>query len=177
MSTNNGNADSTGNNDGKTPGSGDGAGTPAKFESITTQEALDKIIGARIYEERAKFKDYEDLKSKATKFDEMEEANKTELEKLAEKVAKQESEIKSYKAKNEISGWRAEVRKEKGIPESMDPLLTGSTLEEIKAQADLIVANMSGKKAPVIKSDKGSNSEKGSASDMTGVLNELLGGN
>ena len=44
-----------------------------------TQAELDAVVKDRLKREREKYSDYEDLKAKAAKFDEAEEANKTEL--------------------------------------------------------------------------------------------------
>jgi hypothetical protein len=51
-----------------------------------TQEQLDTIITDRLSREREKYKDYDDLKQKATKFVELEEAQKSELQKANEKA-------------------------------------------------------------------------------------------
>lgn len=52
------------------------------FTPITSQADLDTIIGNQLAQELAKYSDYETLKTKAAKLDELEEANKSELEKL-----------------------------------------------------------------------------------------------
>lgn len=45
-----------------------------------TQEELDAIIAERLGRERQKYADYDSLKQKAGKYDEQQEANKTELQ-------------------------------------------------------------------------------------------------
>ena len=62
-----------------------------------TQEEVNRIVGERVAREAGKYSDYEDLKAKATKYDEMEEANKTELEKAQERASALEAELKSIK--------------------------------------------------------------------------------
>lgn len=54
------------------------------FTAITTQADLDKLIGERVARERGKYADYADLKAKASEFDKLEEANKTEAQKQAD---------------------------------------------------------------------------------------------
>ena len=102
-----------------------------------TQEELNAIVGKRLAEEKSKFSDYEDLKAKASKFDEMEEANKSELQKATERANALESELKAMKNAEEVRVMRENVAKETGIPSN---LLTGATEEECKAQAEAIKA-------------------------------------
>ena len=102
-----------------------------------TQEELNAIVGKRLAEEKSKFADYEDLKAKASKFDEMEEANKSELQKATERANSLEAELKAMKSAEEVRLMRENVAKETGIPSN---LLTGSTEEECKAQAEAIKA-------------------------------------
>ena len=46
-------------------------------ERTFTQAEMDAIIGDRLNRERKKYADYEDIKAKAAKFDELENASKT----------------------------------------------------------------------------------------------------
>ena len=56
--------------------------TVKQEESKTfTQDELNAIVSDRLKREREKYADYESLKEKATKLDEIEEASKTELQK------------------------------------------------------------------------------------------------
>lgn len=102
-----------------------------------TQEEVNAIVGKRLAEEKGKFADYEALKAKASKFDEMEEANKTELQKATERANALESELNGFKKAEEARLMREKVAKDTGIPSN---LLTGSTEEECKAQAEAIKA-------------------------------------
>jgi hypothetical protein len=77
------------------------------------------------------------LKAKAAKFDEAEEANKTELQKVTERAKALEDELNGLKEAEKLRTMRAEVAKETGIPAN---LLTGSTEDECKAQAEAIKA-------------------------------------
>ena len=56
----------------------------ATAEKTFTQAEMDAIIGDRLARERAKYADYAEIKAKAAKFDEAEEANKSELQKAVE---------------------------------------------------------------------------------------------
>lgn len=100
-----------------------------------TQDELNAIVNDRLGRERAKYSDYDAMKAKAAKFDELEEANKTELQKASEKVSALQDELNSLKKANEIREIRAEVAKKMGIPVH---LLTADTQEECEAQAKAI---------------------------------------
>jgi len=69
-------------------GSDDAGGTTTddKFQAITSQDELDRIVGRRLNKERAKFADYDQLREKAKKYDELDEQNKSELEKAQQRA-------------------------------------------------------------------------------------------
>ena len=102
-----------------------------------TQEEVNGIVNDRLARERKKYEgiDLEALKSKAAKFDEMEAANKSELEKANDKVQALEAELNGIKKANELNAMRENVAKEIGIPAN---LLTGDSEEECRAQGEAI---------------------------------------
>lgn len=104
-----------------------------------TQKELDGIVNERLARERKKYEgiDLEALKSKAAKFDQMEEANKTELEKANEKVNALQAKLESIQKEKELSTMREQVAKEIGIPAD---LLNGDSEEECRKQAEAIKA-------------------------------------
>lgn len=120
----------------------------ATEDKTFTQAELDKIVGERLSRERAKYEGFDKLKEKAAKYDEMEEANKTELQKMSEKAQALEAEVASMKKAAEIRELRDKVAKETGVPAS---LLTGDTEEVCKAQADAIKEFASPKSYPTVK--------------------------
>jgi septal ring factor EnvC (AmiA/AmiB activator) len=104
------------------------------FKAPASQEELDRIIQARVARERKNIPtDYEELKAKAQKFAEWEEANKTEVQKTADRLAAAEKRATELEAK----ALRSEVAAAKGVPSA---LLTGSTQEELEAAADALIA-------------------------------------
>lgn len=98
-----------------------------------SQAELDKIVQQRVYEERAKAEEY---KAKATKFDEMEEASKSELQKATERAEKLEAELKDLKKAKEVDSIRTKVAEKTGVPSS---LLHGATEDECTAEAKAIL--------------------------------------
>lgn len=57
-----------------------------------TQDELNRIITDRLAQERKKYADYEDLKKKASEFDKIAEAQKSETDKLREAASKAQQE-------------------------------------------------------------------------------------
>src|SRR5699024_6739656 len=110
-----------------TPGAG------GEFEPITSQEELDRRIAKRLERERNKYSDYEELQAKAAQFDELQEANKTEQQKLTERAEKAEREAEA--AQLEILRFR--IAAESGITENVELILTASDEETMRKQAEL----------------------------------------
>jgi hypothetical protein len=116
-------------------GSGDGGdgGEPKSF----TQEQVDQIVEKRLAKERGRYKDYDELKAKALRLDEMENAGKGELDQLKESNAALRKQIDDAAAERQHAEWVSEVAKAKDVPAE---LLRGSTKEELEAHADLLHA-------------------------------------
>ena len=110
-----------------------GESTTVSTDKTFTQAELNDIVQKRVSEERSKLEEY---KAKAAKLDEIEEANKSELQKAQDKAAKLEKELSALKHDAEIREIRAKVSSEKGVPAD---LLTGETKEACESQADSIL--------------------------------------
>lgn len=106
-------------------------------ERTFSQADVDRIVADRLQRERQKYGDYDALKDKASKYDQMEEASKTELQKANERAANLQKELDGLKQAESIRQARAKVSNETGVPEN---LLTASTEEECRAQAEAIKA-------------------------------------
>lgn len=104
-----------------------------------TQEEVNGIVNDRLARERKKYEgiDLEALKSKAAKFDKLEEESKTELQKATERAEKLQAELDGIKKANEVKSIREKVAEEMAIPVS---LLTADTEEECREQASAINA-------------------------------------
>lgn len=103
-----------------------------------TEEDVNRIVTDRLHRERQKYEgiDLDALKEKAAKFDEMEEASKSELQKANEKAANLETELNALKKANEVREIRDKVAKETGVPYS---LLTAETEDECRNQAQAVL--------------------------------------
>ena len=104
-----------------------------------TQEEVNGIVNDRLARERKKYEgiDLEALKTKAAKFDKLEEESKTELQKATERAEKLQAELDGIKKANEVKSIREKVAEEMAIPVS---LLTADTEEECREQANAINA-------------------------------------
>lgn len=67
--------------------------TETTFSPPSSQEEFDKMVGARLARERQRFADYDDLQQKAKKFDELQEASQSELEKLQTAIAERDGKL------------------------------------------------------------------------------------
>ena len=105
-------------------------------ERTFTQAEVDAIVGDRLKRDRAKYADYDDLKAKADKFDEITEANKSELQKAIELNQTLQTELDAMKTANELRDIRSKVSEETGVPMN---LLNGTTEEECRTQAQSIL--------------------------------------
>lgn len=133
--------------------------TEAKeFQAITSQEDFDKAIQARIARERAKIPtDYEELKAAKAELDKIRESQKTEAEKVQERLDAAEKRAVEL----ELKATRAEVAAAKGVPVE---LLSGGTQEELEASADALIAFRGEQKAAPSSSAIGrANTTKGTA--------------
>lgn len=113
-----------------------------------TQAELDNIVKERIAREREKYKDFDALKEKAAKLDEIEAANKSELDKANEKAEKLQKELDSIKKAETIRTVRDKVAKETGVPAE---LLNGDTEEACSEQAKAILEFKSSNGYPTVK--------------------------
>lgn len=105
------------------------AAESSDFEPITSQEDFEKRIGARLAREQRKYADYQDLKAKAAKLDEIEaktaEANKTWEERY--------KSLETKMAQKDLEILRVQVASAKGVPANR---INGTTREELEADAD-----------------------------------------
>lgn len=110
---------------------------PAAPEKTFTQAQVDAMIGERLSRERAKYADFDALKEKAEKWDAEQAANMTDLQKAQEEAKNLQAQLDQLKQADVVRGIRAKVAAETGVPAD---ILTGSTEEDCKAQAEKIKA-------------------------------------
>ena len=125
-------------------------GAPAEKERTFTQAEMEAIIGERLKRERAKYADYDEFKAKAAKFDEAEEASKSELQKAVEERDKFKAQVEAMNAEREHAKKVAEVAAEKGVDEKLLARMSG----DVEENADFLKAQMDASKYPNVP-DKG----------------------
>lgn len=144
-------------------------------ERTFTQAELNAIVQKRIGEVSAKYENFEELKEKAQKFDEIEERSKTELQKANERASALEKELDGMKKADTVRKIREEVAADLGVPAN---LLNGGTKEECEAQAKSILSFAKPNAYPAVK-DAGEvrNTEVGKTRDQfANWFNDINGG-
>lgn len=121
-------------------------------EKSFTQAELDAIVRDRLKREREKYADYDSLKEKASKYDEYEQASKSELEKATERANALQAELDGLKKAEELRAMRTKIATENNVPIK---LLTGTTEEECHAQVEEIKSMLAANGIPVGVSDGG----------------------
>ena len=120
----------------------------AEEQKTFTQQEVDDIIKKRLSRAKSEVPaDYEELKSKAQKFDELEEANKTELQKATDELNKLKGDIAKRDAKDKQTALRSKVAKETGVPSE---LIAGSNEDEMKEWAQRVAEYAKKDTAPVL---------------------------
>lgn len=119
-----------------------------------TQAELDAIVQDRVKRERSKYEGFEDFKAKAQKFDEQEEANKTELQKAQERAEELEAKLKKKEHEETIRQMKKQVAEEFKVPAD---LLTGETEDDCRTQAQAIMSFATSQGYPTVKDGGESN--------------------
>lgn len=117
--------------DGNEPG-GSTSDAGDEFTPPSSQEELNRIIEKRLERERSKFADYDDLRKRAAKLDEIEAEQMSEVERAQKRA--EEAEAAAEKARTEMLRFR--VASKHGISsEDAELFLTASDEETLEAQA------------------------------------------
>lgn len=111
------------------PAEGTPTPTPPTPE-VPAQDPTDWKAEARKWEARSK-----ENKGAADRLAELEESQKTEAQKLADRATAAEAERDALKAEKQVAAWKVDVSTETGVPAAA---LAGSTLEEIQAHAETL---------------------------------------
>jgi len=145
------------------------------FAPITSQEDLNRIITERVSRERAKYSDYADLKAKAGRLDEIEQANKSEAEKATERVAKAEAEVAKVPAlvAEQLRGHLVKLHKINDEDAAL--FLTAADPELLLKQADRLVERGSPGRRPNHVPREGANPSPSGSDDLRSFTSDLFG--
>lgn len=102
------------------------------FTAPASQEDFDRMVADRLSRERAKFRDYAELKEKASKFDEVAEAQKTESQRYAETAARAQREAEEARAET----LRYRVAASRGVTADYFDLLGTGDEETLNGRAE-----------------------------------------
>lgn len=102
----------------------------AEAAKTFTQDQVNALLADQKRKIGERFADYDDVKAKAAKLNEIEQASKSELEREREARTAAEARAAKYEAKEQASAWAAEIVKGSTIPAHV---LRGSTREELEA--------------------------------------------
>jgi predicted RNase H-like nuclease (RuvC/YqgF family) len=125
-----------------------------EFTPITSQEALDAVLKDRLNRQREKharelsevtekYKDYDAMKERVGKYEEQISALNSALEESNQKVAGYDSQIAERDAKisaYEVSILKSNIAATLGLAPELAERLTGSTEEELRADAEKLSA-------------------------------------
>lgn len=109
--------------------SDDNTDTDEKSGKAFTQEQVNALLAEQKRKLGERFADYDDVKTKAAKLDELEQASKSELQKLQDELAATKSELTRFQQEKQIQAWAVEITKDSPIPPMV---LRGSTREELE---------------------------------------------
>lgn len=112
------------------------------FTIIETQEQFDAAIKTRLEKQRAKYADYDDLKSQIEELNEEKSALEKTISESGEKF--KDLQLQLDEANKKVKGFELDSLKtnvaiEKGLPLELRSRLTGETKEDIEADADNLV--------------------------------------
>lgn len=130
-------------------------------------------LAGRLERERAKFADYDDLKAKASKLDEIEQASKSELEKAVARAEQAEKERSD--ALTQSLRWK--VAAKHGIAdEDAELFLTATDEDTLTKQAERL-AGKHQKKRDTYVSGQGNNPRPTNSEEATAVRQLFASGN
>jgi len=134
--------------------------------SAGTEPEIDWQAEARKWEKRAKenHKRVQELEPKASQYDVLEAASKTDLERAQEQIAA----LQQQSATNERQALIASVALDKGLPASLARRLQGESKEDLEADADELLSqfgttNQTTTRSPAPDHSQGSSANGGSA--------------
>lgn len=121
----------------ETVNKGDSVESSTDTNRTFTTEEVNGIVSSRVNEVQAKYADYDALREKAERADGLEADYTQKLNESNLKVDELTKEIERLKSAAELRDLKHSIATETGVPVN---ILTGSTAEECKAQAEAVLA-------------------------------------
>lgn len=145
--------------------------TPPGGNKTFTQEELDRIVSERLARERGKFADYDELKAKASQFDELTQSQQSDLERITGERDSLKTDNDSLATENLL----LQVALQKGLvgeKASLVDRLKGGSKEELEADADQLLSLFAPQ--PATEFDGGPRKDPEKPADPVQEHNELL---
>ena len=117
----------------------------SEFKPITTQEEFDNAIKERLSREKAKYSDYDQLKSRVEELEKENGGLKSTIEATNQSKAdadKQLEEMQNQIAGYETASLRTRVALQHGLPYDLAERLQGTDEESFKADAERLAGFM-----------------------------------
>lgn len=145
------------------------------FKPITSQDEFNAAVAERVARERGKFKDYSDLKAKAAKLDEIEQANKSEMEKAIDRVTKAEAQVSEIPSQVAAQLRAHLISLHKIEKDDAELFLTASEPDLLLKQVNRLMSRDGGKRGNYVPRE-GTNNNKNQPNDEREAARELFGG-
>ena len=111
----------------------------SEFKPITTQEEFDAAIKERLYREKAKYSDYDQLKSRVEELEKENGDLKSTIEATNQSKADADNQLEGLRhqiAGYETASLRTRVALQHGLPYELADRLQGTDEESFKADAE-----------------------------------------
>ena len=131
----------------------------------TKAAEVDWKAKSRAWERRAKAAQAaaEQNQAAAKRLAELEEAQKSDAQRAAERIQALEAQLAGYQAQEQSRQWAAQVAKTSGVPAE---LLRGGSLEEVEAHAEALQAVLHAKgRGPVVPNEGTGKARTGTPAD------------
>ena len=130
----------------------------SEFKPITTQEEFDAAIKERLSREKAKYSDYDELKSRVTELETENVGLKSTIEATNQSKAdadKQLEELQNQIAGYETASLRTRIALQHGLPYDLADRLQGTDEVSFKADAERLAGYMKSKESiPPLKTNE-----------------------
>ena len=150
----------------------------SEFKPITTQEEFDAAIKERLSREKAKYSDYDQLKSRVTELETENVDLKSTIESTNQSKAdadKQLEDMQKQIAGYETARLRTLIALQHGLPYDLADRLQGADEESLKADAERLAGYMKPKESiPPLKTNEPNLGDDKDAA-LKGMLHKMRG--
>ena len=117
----------------------------SEFKPITTQEEFDNAIKERLSREKAKYSDYDQLKSRVEELEKEKAGLQSALESSKQSAAEYDKKIAEFESRvagYETADLRTRIALQNGLPYDLADRLQGTDEESLRADAERLAGYM-----------------------------------